>query len=104
MEIYADVIFGTFAYRNVPVASTAQLSGMVLDNLNKPVPFAQVTLLNNGKRFVARADAQGRYAFHSTSIATGNSSISYGQSQLQVAFTGKPLGNLNLKTSSLRTA
>ena len=103
VEVYADVIFGTFAFRSVPVGA-AVLSGTVLDNFNKPVPFAQVTLLNNGKRFVARADAQGRYAFHSTSIAAGNSSISYGQAQLQVAFAGKPLGNLNLKTPALKTA
>jgi hypothetical protein len=104
MEIYMDVIFGTFAYRTVPVVATAQLTGTVLDNFNKPVPFAEVTLVNNGRRFVTRANAQGNYAFHSASITPGNSTITYGQAQLQVAFAGKPLGNLNLKTAALRTA
>jgi hypothetical protein len=104
VEIYADVIFGTFAYRSVPVAATAQLMGTVLDNFNKPVPFAEVTLANNGKRFVTHANAQGNYAFHAASISAGSSVISYGQTHLQVAFAGKPLGNLNLKTTALRTA
>ncbi len=104
MEIYMDVIFGTFAYRSVPVVATAQLTGTVQDSFNKPIPFAEVTLVNNGRRFVTRANAQGNYAFHASSITPGNSSISYGQAQLQVAFAGKPIGNLNLKTTALKTA
>jgi hypothetical protein len=61
-------------------------------------------LVNNGRRYVTRADVHGRYAFHSGSIASGHTAISSGQAQIQVAFAGKPLGNLNLKPTILRTA
>jgi hypothetical protein len=105
VEIYADVIFGTFAYRSVPVvAGAAKLTGTIHDIFNKPVAFAEITLTNNGRRFVTRADAQGRYAFHSGSITPGQTIISSGHAQTQLAFAGKPLGNLNLKTAALRTA
>ena len=104
VEIYADVIFGTFAYRSVPVAATPKVTGTVQDSLNKPLPFAEVTLVNNGRRFVTRADAHGRFAFHSGSIAPGHTVISSGHAQTQLAFAGNPVGNLNLKTAAKRTA
>jgi hypothetical protein len=104
VEVYADVVFGTFAYRSVPIAATAKLTGTIHDSLNKPLPFAEVTLVNNGRRFVTRADAHGRYAFHSGSIAPGHTVISAGHTQTQVAFAGKPVGSLNLKTAAKRTA
>jgi hypothetical protein len=104
MEIYVDVIFGTFAFRKVPVAPAALLAGTVHNTFNRPVPYAEVTLVNNGRRYLTRANAQGRYAFHSTSIAAGQTAISSGAAQVQVAFAGKPLANLNLKTAALRTA
>jgi hypothetical protein len=103
VEIYADVVFGTLAFRSVPVGA-AMLSGTVQGATAQPVPFAEVRLVNNGKVFVTRADAQGNYAFHSSSITPGNSVISYGQVQAQVPFAGKPVGNLNLKIAALKTA
>lgn len=104
MEIYVDVIFGTFAFRSVPIMPAAKLAGTVHDTFNRPMPNAEVTLVNNGKRFVTRADAQGRYAFHSASIAPGQTAISSGQAQVQLAFVGKPLASLDLKPAVLRTA
>jgi hypothetical protein len=104
MEIYVDVIFGTFAFRSVPIVPAAKLAGTVHDTLNRPMPHAEVTLVNNGRRYITRADAQGRYAFHSTSIVPGNIAISSGQTQIQLAFAGKPLGNLDLKPTIRRTA
>jgi hypothetical protein len=104
LEIYVDVIFGTLAFRSAPITATAKLAGTVHDTFNRPVPYAQVMLVNNGKQYLTRADAQGRYAFHSASIAPGQTAISSGRAQIQLAFAGKPLGNLDLKPTALRTA
>jgi hypothetical protein len=104
VEIYVDVIFGTFAYRSVPIPAAAKLAGTVHDSLNKPMPFAEITVINNGRRFVTRANAHGRYAFHSAGITPGHTIISSGHAQAEVSFVGQPLGNLNLKTAVRRTA
>jgi hypothetical protein len=104
VEIYTDVIFGTFAYRSVPAPAAAKLAGTVHNTLNRPVPHAQVVLMNNGKRYVTRADAHGHYAFHSAGITPGETAISSGAAHIQVSFAGKPVGNLNLKATALRTA
>jgi hypothetical protein len=104
VEIYYDLIFGTFAYRSVPVEQTAKVSGTVHNFMNAPVPNAQVTLVNNGRRYVTKADAHGRFAFHSASITPGHTVVSYGPVQTQVAFAGKPISNLALKATALRTA
>lgn len=104
VEIYYDSIFGTFAYRSVPVEQTAKVSGTVHNLMNAPVPNAQVTLVNNGRRYVTKADAHGRFAFHSASITPGHTVVSYGHVQSQVAFAGKPISNVILKPTALRTA
>lgn len=96
VQIYLDVIFGTFAYRlDVPLPKAVRVTGTVIDGAHKPIPFAEVTLVNNGREFVTRADAHGNYAFRSPSITPGKTVIRSGQMQNEIAFKGQPLTNVN---------
>jgi hypothetical protein len=66
VEIYCDVVFGTFAYRQVVTSTTPLISG-------KAVPNQIITLLNNRKKFTTRSNSSGNYSFHASTIKPGNS-------------------------------
>jgi hypothetical protein len=73
VEVYCDVIFGTFAYRAVSSAAAPVLTGTVVDGAGKTV-----TLVSNGRRFTTRADGAGRYAFHAAGIRAGRAELIVG--------------------------
>ena len=80
VEIYCDVVFGTFAYRSVTSLVVPVLTGLAEAN-------ALVTLVNNGKKFTTQADATGKYAFYADTIAPGASQVSSGTVLKTIALT-----------------
>jgi hypothetical protein len=88
VEVYCDVIFGTFAYRQVPSSPQPQLKGMALTAAGQPAANQMVTLRNNGRKFTTRTDAQGRYSFHASTLKPGNSELAMGGVTRRFMFAG----------------
>lgn len=75
MEVFCDVIFGTFAYREAGSAADPVLDGTIRGGDGRAAAGELVTLINNGRRFTTRADAGGRYAFHAKTIRPGRAEL-----------------------------
>jgi hypothetical protein len=64
MQVYLDVVYNTFAF--ALVSSTGQevgLDGALLDRSGKPVPFTEVTLIENNIQHRTFTNAKGEYRF-----------------------------------------
>jgi len=95
VEVYCDVIFGTFAYRLAATSPTPLLKGTARSTDGKIAAGQIVTLINEGRKFTTRADAAGRYAFHATAIKTGKFEISVaGIKKTGTLAAGKPTFNI----------
>ncbi len=75
VEMYCDVVFGTFAYRQIPASAEPQLTGSALADPGKPAAGEIVSLFNNDRRFRTRADAAGHFSFHASTIKAGKSQL-----------------------------
>jgi len=71
VEVYCDVIFGTFAYRQVLAVPKPLLHGTAFGLGGKVLAKRTVTLINQGRKFTTRTDSAGRYAFHASTIKPG---------------------------------
>ena len=75
VEMYCDVVFGTFAYRQIPASATPRLTGTASTTPGNPAAGEVVLLTNNGRKFTTRTDAAGRYSFHASTIKRGRSQL-----------------------------
>ncbi|MBI2686937.1 MAG: hypothetical protein HYX27_11530 [Acidobacteria bacterium] len=78
VEVYCDVVFGTFAYRQAGSLSEPILEGEIRRAGGLAAGSQMITLINNGRKFTTKANAAGRYAFHAKSIRPGNSALAVG--------------------------
>jgi len=76
VEVYCDVIFGTFAYRQVLAVPKPLLHGTAFGLGGKVLAKRTVTLINQGRKFTTRTDSAGRYAFHASTIKPGKFEVS----------------------------
>jgi hypothetical protein len=97
VEVYCDVVFGTFAFRPVAVAPQPRLSGVALDKNGKPMASQPVTLVSNGHTFVTMTDAAGKFAFRAGTIAPGQGKLSAGAATSAVRLASTPVLDLELK-------
>jgi hypothetical protein len=75
VEMYCDVVFGTFAYRQIKAAGTPQLTGTAFLSAGKAAAGELVVLTNNGRKFTTRTDAAGGYSFRASTIKQGSSQL-----------------------------
>ncbi len=87
VEIYCDVIFGTFAYRQVAAMDTPLLTGTAFTLAGKPAAGLTVTLTNNGRKFTTRTNSSGVYSFHASSIKRGSSQLEAKDIKMPFVFT-----------------
>jgi hypothetical protein len=78
VEVYYDVIFGTFAYRQVRSSPIPVLKGMAFGKDGKVAALKIVKLINQGRKFTTRTDSAGRYAFHANTIKPGKFQVIVG--------------------------
>ncbi|HEV2763547.1 MAG TPA: carboxypeptidase-like regulatory domain-containing protein [Pyrinomonadaceae bacterium] len=78
VELYCDVIFGTFAYRQVRPSPRPLLEGTVSLGDGKALAGRVVTMFSDGRKYTTRTDASGRYAFHARGIRPGRFEVSVG--------------------------
>jgi hypothetical protein len=76
VEVYCDVVFGTFAYRQVRSVRNPLVQGTTFGLGGKVLARKTVTLINEGRKFTTRTDAAGRYAFHASTIKPGKFQVS----------------------------
>lgn len=90
-EIYFDVVFGSFAFRDVTSScNTEALSGAAPPN-------QLVTATISGKRFVTTADSKGKFQLSLPSAVTGDVTLSSPNvPDLHVQYTGSPIANVDL--------
>jgi hypothetical protein len=94
VEVYCDVVFGTFAFRSVGSTVIPPIQGLATDKLGKPLPFSEVTLLLNGQTFKTMTDANGQYSFRASTITPGTVQLTTQGLSQTLKFTGTPLHNL----------
>jgi hypothetical protein len=97
VEVYCDVIFRTFAFRQGGVSASPRVSGVAFDKNGKPLVSSEVTLISNGKSYVTQTDASGNFAFRSSSIAAGAAEIRAAGVVHPISFSGVTLSSLQLK-------
>jgi hypothetical protein len=78
VEVYCDVVFGTFAYRQATSSRTPLLQGTAIGKTGKVAADQIVTLINQGRKFTTRTDSAGRYAFHAKAIKPGKFEVTVG--------------------------
>lgn len=70
-DVFYDRAFGTFAFKRDP-ATEDRVSGTAVDPAGRPRPFAKVKLTAaNGRTFITRTDADGKFRFRSSHLAPG---------------------------------
>jgi hypothetical protein len=70
--VYYDRVFGTYATVEVPLVSGPPwLSGVVTATGGGQLAGELVELIRDGRRYLTRTDAQGRYAFYSRDLKPG---------------------------------
>ena len=94
VEVYCDVVFGTFAFRPIQTAASPIFSGIARGKSNEPLANTEVTLVSNGRRFVTMSDESGRFAFRASTIPAGVAQIMAGPTTANVQIPGSPISNL----------
>ncbi len=90
-HVYVDSLFGTLLanLEGPPQPLPMKIAGVA-------PPGQTVFLKLGGKTYRVTADASGKFAFHSSSIAKGTGTLVAGSAQIPVTYTGVPLLNLDL--------
>lgn len=94
VEVYCDVVFGTFAFRSVGSTVIPPIQGLATDKQGKPLPFSEVALLVDGQTFKTMTDANGQYSFRASTITPGTVQLTTQGVSQTLKFTGTPLHNL----------
>src|SRR5690348_4115114 len=75
VEIWRDRIFGTFAFRQEPVANSPRIQGVAKDSNGKPLPNQRIKLTIGGKAYSTMSDQTGHFAFFARNIPAGSASL-----------------------------
>ena len=87
-EVLYDRVFGTYAVVESPVVTgAAWLSGAVTATDGRVLPGELVELVGDGRRYLTRTDAQGRYAFFARDLTSGRWRLKAGEVDQAVEIT-----------------
>jgi hypothetical protein len=78
VEVWRDRLFGTFAFRQEPVSSSARLQGVAKGPDGKPLIKQSAKLTAGGRTYFTVTDEAGHYAFFARNIPAGQASLSIG--------------------------
>jgi hypothetical protein len=97
-EVYFDVVFGTFAFRDMTgVDQQERLSGTVSDVTGNLVPDAKVTAKSPSGAFVTHTDSAGKFSFRLPHLKSGHLILSSGRANAQVEFNGTSINGVTLQ-------
>jgi hypothetical protein len=95
-RVYYDVIFGTFAFRDVSPQNPIEVSGTYYDNSHEAVPDAIITLKSGNSVFSTNTDNKGHFKFSLTNSNIGTLDLSANNAEVKVEFAGKPVKRVKL--------
>ena len=96
-EIYFDVVFGVFVFRDVSkLAQNVKVGGLVVDQSGKPLPRKNVALNVDGKTFVTKTGSTGAFAFRLPGLPAPRPDDNAGPMTFHV--TGRGTAFVQLKT------
>lgn len=75
VEVYADTVFGSFAFRGVPTSAQPLVVGELVLANGQPVAQQSITLTVGGRVFTTFTDRSGRFAFRASTIPAGRGTI-----------------------------
>lgn len=97
VHVYFDVIFGSYAFSNVPSLSLhPMVSGVLSDHNGQAVPNAIVTLKTNDTAILTSTDATGRFKFHLPSLTGGHFALTLDLAATHINFEGSPISDVLL--------
>ena len=99
VEVYRDRIFGSFAFRSVPIEATPVVSGTVVTLGGTAMAGASVTLRTGGKRYNATANQVGGFGLRAKTISSGKAKLFVGRELIATVELkpGSPIRDLILK-------
>lgn len=96
--VYYDSVFGTLAFREVPLASRAQVSGRLLNRRGQPRSNQRVELRAGAQHWCAVTDAKGGFTFSAIGLKAGPLSLhSGGRLHRQLVLQGQALRGIELR-------
>jgi len=96
-EVYFDVVFGSFAFRDVtPPSSQSKVSGTVSDASGKPLKNAAVKAIIGKRTFVTSTDSTGHFSLRLPGAQPGPLRVASDSAEMELEFTGMPLKELNV--------
>jgi mannose/fructose/N-acetylgalactosamine-specific phosphotransferase system component IIB len=97
-EVYFDVVFGVFAFRDVtPMIKTTNLTGMAKDNSGKIIPNSIVIVKSENKQYQTLTNSKGQFKFFLSNLDPGHLQVSNNITKMNIEFQGKPIKNMELR-------
>jgi|GEM_PF-7001893 len=97
-EVYFDVVFGAFAFRDVStVRNENAIAGVLQDEAGNAVADAEVAVAVAGRTFVTRSDGQGRFGLRLPGVANGHLEVNSDAARGQAEYVGTLIDGLKLE-------
>jgi hypothetical protein len=97
VEVYCDVIFGTFAFRSIGSTAIERLRGRALDQFGHPIPYAEVTMISQGQQFQTVTDEEGNFSFRAATIGFGRARLEVGTAAHHLDLRGEPSDQIEIR-------
>lgn len=97
VEVYCDVVFGTFAFRSIGSTSIPQFHGIATDANGAPLISKDIVLTSSGHRYRTKTNAKGEFFFRAETIKPGPVQIKGLKSVVKLQFTGAPVKTISIK-------
>lgn len=96
--VFFDRVFGTLAFKQMPLATRALVSGTLLDRKSRVRANQSVELKSPRGHWIAVTDARGRFTFSTAAgLRHGPIELRSGRLQRDLRFQGQPLQGIELK-------
>jgi hypothetical protein len=97
-EVYFDVVFGAFAFRDVSaIRAQPALTGIVTNGAGQPLPDSPIAVTAGNRTFVGRSDADGKFTLRLPGLASGHLELRSDTGTAQAEFQGVPLTDLRIE-------
>ena len=97
VEVYCDVVFGTFAFRSIGSTAVPQFHGIATDANGAPLILKDIVLSSNGRTYRTRTNAKGEFFFRASTIKPGPVQITGLKTVVKLQFTGTPIKSISIK-------
>ena len=97
VEVYCDVIFGTFAFRSIGVSSTDRIRGRLFDRDGKPRAFEEVVVTSGDQVFRTRTNKKGEFSLRAVTLGLGKARVRSGSASQTLTIGGESPHEIELR-------